>query len=265
MKLRHQTQITVWPAITDLMISIVVIAVLLGVVGYIVYNGEVNKLQADVIKQRGLIDTLQGSLKHKDAVIAGLLRAGKDNRDSIQGELELLQDSFIVVVEESRARAQGRIDSLYTSLGELQNRIDIQRRYIKALEDSIAKSQGDGLGSPSCLGLIRRGNPKPLMTIQAQPDNIYFINFNEPRLYIEGDFSAVERYINTIPDGRIAASQMIAHAGEIYRLIPELTPKKCIFYVRLDLAKGVSKPSLRLRWTNDLERYFGLTNPGIRW
>ncbi len=197
---RHRTQITVWPAITDLMTSIVVIGVLIGIIGY----------------------------------------------------------ASLVGLEEKVRELEVKVDTL-------RNTIERQSIYIKALEDSIAEIQGKGLGSPSCLGLVRRGNPKPLMTIHALPDGVYSISIHRPMSYIEGDFGAVEEYVNAIPDGRIVASQMTAHAREIYQLIPELTPQKCIFYVRLENHDSVSKSSLRSRWTDDLERYFGLTNPSIRW
>ncbi len=60
MKRRSETQVTVWPAITDLMIAIVVIAVLAGIIGYSKYTeikltAGPSKIRNDILEE---IDSL---------------------------------------------------------------------------------------------------------------------------------------------------------------------------------------------------------------
>ena len=74
---RKRTQITVWPALTDLMTSIVVIAVLIGVVGFIRY--------ADMT---GKVDSLHVVIEKKDAEIVQKLIARGETRKEILGQLK---------------------------------------------------------------------------------------------------------------------------------------------------------------------------------
>ena len=81
---RHQTQITVWPAITDLMISIVVIAVLVGIVGYIHFNNSTTRiLIAQEKTRKHILRELKEGLKEHGITVEtlpeqGVLRLSED-------------------------------------------------------------------------------------------------------------------------------------------------------------------------------------------
>ncbi len=83
---RHKTQITVWPAITDLMTAIVVITILGGVIGFQRFNNLKNEkgtLRDSVNIQKSEINTLRNSLSQLQESMAGS-----------NNSIEILQDSL---------------------------------------------------------------------------------------------------------------------------------------------------------------------------
>ena len=90
MKRRHQTQITVWPAITDLMTSIVVVAVLIGVVGFISHNNTITELNSRIETLKNKVETLESSVTSlKDSIKTQsiYIRALEDSISKLQGGL----------------------------------------------------------------------------------------------------------------------------------------------------------------------------------
>ncbi len=93
MKRRPETQVTVWPAITDLMTAIVVIAVLAGIIGYSKYI-EIDSIAAKLPETRNhILDEIDSLLKESNITVEvlndeGVLRLSDGVVNFASGEIE---------------------------------------------------------------------------------------------------------------------------------------------------------------------------------
>ncbi len=226
MKWRHQTQVTVWPAITDLMTAIVVVAVLGGLIGYHQYVGQVD----ETISLRDSIESQKETIK--------ILR------DSVDSQIDQIENLYASVDSQI-----DQIENLHASKDELQDSVRV-----------LIGVMG-GLEKPPCMGLQENEQPNVLMTIGVYPENIYSLQSNFSEIKSSDRWPLIEIYFNNEVDQNtnITFKEINNHAQKIYELSEA---KGCVSYVILRNG-GVSRESLVLKWI-DLERYnLRLANPGI--
>ena len=148
MKRYQKTQITPWPAITDLMTAIVVIAVLSDVIGY-------SHLEDD---SRGLYDRLKHILNEFDSTLEGsgisvtilhdegILRFSDDTINFKSGEVEPVEEQINNVELLARAFAKAvpcYISANYTTMDESrhEDNTGIENWYILAADQGDVPSQ----------------------------------------------------------------------------------------------------------------------------
>ncbi len=90
---RHRTQITVWPAITDLMTSMVIISILVGAIGYSYLNKNPPILEAQEDIRKHILGKLKESLDNQGIKVdtlseQGILRLSEDAVNFPLGDVE---------------------------------------------------------------------------------------------------------------------------------------------------------------------------------
>ncbi len=223
MRWRHKTQITVWPAITDLMTAIVVITILGGVIGFQRFNNLKNEkgtLRDSVNIQKSEINTLRNSLSQLQESMAGS-----------NNSIEILQDSLVA-----------------------------SNDLIEILQDSLAEL-GRGIDRPPCLGLQQNEQPNVLMTIHVFPNNKYSIEGITNDIDLSNRWPEIATYFNNklTQNIKISSNKMNNHAQQIYNLSQE---KNCVSYVILQNG-GVSRESLIVKWIDLERYNLRLANPRI--
>ena len=284
MKRRYKTDIIAWPAITDLMTSIVVVAVLVSIV--VGYGGD-KKSPPNVGQQlRDSVDMLQGRamiLEDSIDMLRGKMVPLEANIEILQDQVTVrdsviaLQDSKAVILEDSTEILRGEMVPLEANIEILQDQVTVRDSVVtlqdskvaimvdsvKILQDSVqVLLERLGSGRPSCLDPRGSRNISSLMTIQVRLGGMYSVRYNG--INTDRGFpsvnSVVGRYMSTVSTNtNITSDIMINHAKEISKR----TQKKCVFFVRLERHEDVGQKDLVWRW-NSLSGYFGgLTNPRI--
>ncbi len=260
----------------------VVIAVLVGIVGYTTHGGEtgelrerVKELETRVKMQRDSMETLRSTVRaYRDSMetlrnrikeLETRVKMQRDSMETLRSTVRAYRDSMETLrnrIKELETRVKMQRDSIETlrsTVRAYRDSMETLRNRIKELEGKIdEESGGGGVGKPSCLELLGENQPNSLMTIRIQPGGFYSIRHNSRANYILGDFSALKEYMGAISDRRFRLNEMKAHAKKI----SELNQEKCTFFVHLENG-GVSLDELGLGWLR-INRYFGgLTNPSV--
>ena len=262
MKRRYRTDTTAWPAITDLMTSIVVVAILVGISGYISYTNTVEALEDSLQASEGKVAELEDSLQASEGMVAEL----EDSLQASEGKVAELEDSLqasegmVAELEDSLQASKNRIMKLENIIADTDEHLTDS---ITSLNERIDEIIRECVGPPSCLGLERKNLPNSLMTIQVRSGRIYSVQHNlddltDKELDSFGVNSEVRRYISTVPEVNFRRDELIDHAKKI----EAIAEGKCRFFVKLE-NHGVSKSELQDIWYNDLQWLFSLTNPGI--
>ncbi len=179
MKQRSQTQVTVWPAITDLVITILVVALISGAV--IFSDNPINDCPIQVPEDRTCHDVLNDSIQ--------VLTDANDALSDSLHELQRSNNAYEVYVDSLR-------DSTQVS------------------KDITGKSEGPG--DPSCLGISVNGQPLPLITIWVNPSGRYQIRQSEvSRLSY---WYGLHEYIRDEFEGQSLTKNQVMDFGQEIRL-----------------------------------------------
>ena len=222
---RTKTQITVWPAIADLMTVTAIIAITLAVAGGCGDNGSSD--------ESGDIDALEAG--HEEE-----LQQRQNRHDA---EMQEQRDSLAVL--------QAEIDKMEADIRDKDSKID-----------SLETASGKGNVGLSCFGLDEDDDPRSVATIRMVPNGVYQI-FHAWNNDDRAGHPEAAGFLDGANLDRLTANALGDFHNALQRDYDKRDRRGCAWFVRLD-GGALEAGAVRNTWYEDrLDLYFSLVNPGI--